>query len=188
MKLLCCPEDLHCARGCKEVQKICSKCRFPVCRTCRLGLHSKAIVPAALSNDMMLGYLNDFIYSKGVRCIECACASAFWNSLVVFRIDGARGHFMEAPIGRADRKPMVRGHLLSFPLDWLSVMQQLDRASVDRRLVSLPHTGSILATLVQVQISSSAIDVTKYLKQDSVRAEIVIQLIQLLKNSGHPDY
>ena len=110
-----------------------------------VGMRTLDIVPAALGNDLWLGYLQDFIYRKQVRWIECACASAFWNSLVVFRVDGARDHLMEAPIGRADRKPMVRGHLLSFPLDWLSVMQQLQRVGVDRQLVSLPHTGSILA-------------------------------------------
>ena len=137
-----------------------------------VGLRTFDIVLAALDRYLWLGYLQDFIYKKKVRWIECACASAFWNSLVVFRVDGARGHLMEAPLGRADRKPMVRGHLLSFPLDWLSVMQQLQRASVDRQLVSLPHTGAILATLVQVQVSSSVMDVMKHLKQASVRAEI----------------
>ena len=45
------------------------------------------------------------------------------------------------------------------------MVRELQRASVDRQFVSLPHTGAILATLVQVQISSSATDTTKYLKQ-----------------------
>lgn len=95
---------------------------------------------------------------------------------------------MEAPIGRADRKPMVRGHLLSIPLDWLSVMQQLQRANVDRQFGSLLDTGAILVSMVKVQISSPAMDVMKHLKQASVRAEIVVQRIQLLEGSKHIDY
>ena len=77
LKLLCCPEDLRCPRGCEQVKRICSQCKFPICRTCMVGMRTLDIVPAALGNDLWLGYLQDFIYRKQVRWIECACASAF---------------------------------------------------------------------------------------------------------------
>ena len=148
-----------------------------------VGLH----VLAALGHDLWLGYLRDFVYVQKVRWIKCARASAHWTSLVAFRVDGARGHSMEAPLGFADRTPMVRCHLFSFPLGWPSVMQ-LQRANVYRHFVPLPHIGAILVSMVQVQISSPMVDVMRHLKQDSARAEIVVQFIQLLTDSLHIGY
>lgn len=188
LKLLCCLGGLRCSRECEKVRRLCSLRWLPVYRICMVGVRTLDIVPAALGSDLWLGYLQGFIYAKQVRWIECACASAYWNGLVVFRIDGARGHLMEAPLGRTDRTFMVRGHLLSFLLDWLSAVQELQRASVDRQPFSLPHIGAVLATMVQAQVSSAAVGMTKYLKQACVRAEIVAQLARMLNDRGHVDH
>lgn len=38
LKLLRCLEDLRYSRGCERHRGICSQCRSPICRTCRVGL------------------------------------------------------------------------------------------------------------------------------------------------------
>ena len=88
----------------------------------------------------------------------------------------------------ADRKPTVRGHLLSSPIRWAELMEAMKQASLDRPFTALPHTGAILAARVQVQISSAATDAVRYLSQAKVRAEVVVELIRLLKDTGHPDF
>ncbi len=54
--------------------------------------------------------------------------------------------------------------------------------------VSLPHTGSVLANIVQVQIEGGLLDFGRYLREVTVRSDIVIRLILKKKDEGHPDY
>ena len=84
----------------------------------------------------------------------------------------------------------VRGHPLSFRLRWGDVEKQLVDAvtGTKRCLVPLPVSGSVLALRCQAQLVCGSVVLVKHLEQAKVRAEVVVQLIQLLKSTGHPDF
>ena len=90
------------------------------------------------------------------------------------------------PILPGDSRVACRGQVFSAPMDWQSVMDQLDDSRGPH--AALPHTGAILATMVSVHVEHGLVDLNKLLKQATVRRNVVVQLIRMLKDSGDPDY
>ena len=52
----------------------------------------------------------------------------------------------------------------------------------------LPVHGAVLAAQVRLCITAGLVDLNKVLKEATVRVDIVIRLISMLKDSGHPDF
>ena len=67
-------------------------------------------------------------------------------------------------------------------------MDQLDDMEKGERLISLPVVGAVLAARVRLSISAGLVDLNKLLKEATVRRNVVVQLIRMHKDSGHPDY
>ena len=193
--LLCCPEDQECSGECKGGGHLCPRCQVPVCRSCRHFLAGNAIIPQGLSNDNWYGYVDAWIYASQVTWMEKTVASPFWTGLTLFSIGSrdigrksARKHLMHDAMYSAETRVAFKGQIFSAPMNWTSLQKQLELMDKGEVVVSLPITGSILASRVRVSISSGLVDLNKYIKQATVRRNVVVQLIRMLHDSGHPDY
>ena len=81
-----------------------------------------------------------------------------------------------------------KGQVFTAPFDWNHMHEQLQRMEQEGSLISLPHSGELLATMVKLQISSGLVSLNKHIKHVTVRRNIVVQLIRMFRDSGHPDY
>ena len=91
---------------------------------------------------------------------------------------------MYAPSGRV----AFKGQVFSAPLDWGSVYCQLQAATNEGVYVALPLTGALLEARVRVSITAGLVDLSKCIKEATVRRDVVVQLIRRLRDAGHPDY
>ena len=83
---------------------------------------------------------------------------------------------------------LIGGHVFSAPMELLDIVRELDEVDQTRATVALPHTGKVLVAIVQIHISGSLHGITKYIKQATVRKEIVQRLIILQADSGNRAY
>lgn len=180
--LICCPEDTHCTWEKHDPAMLCLRCRFPLCKTSQLELTSGAIIPAGLANDNWYGYVQEWIYKTEVTWMEKTVASPFWTGLTLFTV---RKH---ETMYQGSSRVAFKGHVYSAPMDWTRMLQQLQDMDKKEALVALPHTGSSLASMVQIHISSGLVDLNKHLKHVTVRRHIVVQLIRMFRDAGHVDY
>ena len=54
-------------------------------------------------------------------------------------------------------------------------------------LIVLPVTGAVLAQRVRVVIAAGLVDLSRLLKQATIRRNIVVQLIRMHRDAGHPN-
>ena len=189
--LLCCPEDVQCSVGGHSKEALCLKCRFPVCKSCRYELQNGVIIPAALGNDNWYGYVQEWIYEMGVTWMEKTVATPFWTGLTLFTVreqHARRRHMLFDTMYQAASRIAFKGQVFSAPMDWTSMLQQLQQMDKNESLVALPHTGTSLASMVKIQISSGLVDLNKHLKHVTVRRHVVVQLIRMFRDAGHDDY
>ena len=193
--LLCCPEDHRCRHSCSELKLLCRSCEIPVCKECQHGLQNNEIVPIALSNDNWYGYVERWIYENDVTWMEKTCATPYWTGLMLFEIDvrrGAKGarkkHLMHDPLFSNEGRVAYKGQLFSAPMDWSSMMEQLQSMEKEETLISLPVTGAVLAQRVRLAITSGLTELNKCLKQATVRRNVAVQLIRMHRDANHPDY
>ena len=52
----------------------------------------------------------------------------------------------------------------------------------------MPVLGEVLMSRVRLSITSGLVDLNKHMKEATVRREVVVQLIRMHKDAGHPDY
>ena len=83
---------------------------------------------------------------------------------------------------------LFKGQLFSAPMDWTGILEQLEKSQEDGALISLPVQGSVLAARVRVTIAAGLVELNKFLRQATVRRNVVEQLIRMRKEAGHPDY
>ena len=143
---VCCPEDEECDAKHSDTEW-CLACRIPLCVKCRAH-GSKRAIPAALSNDNLLGYPPAFLYSLKVRYIEAAAASPLFTACVSFYIENDYGHLLEEELHAAKNSVAVRGSITSLEMPWPAIMDQfLENVSRDPADY-LPHSPEILARMV----------------------------------------
>ena len=82
---------------------------------------------------------------------------------------------------------LFKEHLFSAPMDWADLLTQLERSREEDPLISLPVQGAVLAARVRVTIAAGLVDLTKFLRQATVRRNVVEQLVRMRKEAGHPD-
>ena len=145
-------------------------------------------MPAAITDDMVIGYAKKFLYEARVTWMEMTVSSAFWTSLCLFTVAGIRKHIMHERIFNCDERVGFRGNVFSAPMDWKEILQQIDALDASEPRVALPHTGAVLASSVQVHVSGGLLQVSRYMKEATVRRYVVIRLILMKKESGHRDY
>ena len=145
-EVVCCPEDEECDAKHSDTEW-CLACRIPLCVKCRAH-GSKRAIPAALSNDNLLGYPPAFLYSLKVRYIEAAAASPLFTACVSFYIENDYGHLLEEELRAAKNSVAVRGSITSLEMPWPAIMDQfLENVSRDPADY-LPHSPEILARMV----------------------------------------
>ena len=57
-------------------------------------------MPMALSNDNFWGYTTDIITRFQVRWIEAAIVTPCWTNMLVYYVEGDRGHLMNEQLGK----------------------------------------------------------------------------------------
>jgi len=125
--------------------------------------------------------------------MEKTVATPYWAGLTLFTVR-QRGqkrkhrHLLHDTMYQADARVAFKGQVFTAPFDWHDMRKQLRRLEKDETLISLPHSGEILATMVKLQIYSGLVCLNKHIKHATVRRNVVVQLIRMFKDSGHPDY
>ncbi len=115
--VLCCPEDVEHCGGAHGEEEICKMCRAPLCSDCRWRRlqedEDNFRSPMSLANDNMRGYTCSIIAKYKVRWIEMAVVLPFWTSMIVYYVEGDRGHLMHEKIGSQQNRWAMRGNCLS---------------------------------------------------------------------------
>ena len=71
---------------------------------------------------------------------------------------------------------------------WSDLLEQLDKIEKDEVRIELPVLGEALLSRVRLSITSGLVDLNKHIKQATVRRDVVVQLIRMHRDAGHPDY
>jgi len=95
---------------------------------------------------------------------------------------------MHEKMFQSDSRIAFKGQVFSAPMDWNRMQEQLEDLDSQDVHIVLPVTGAILASRVQVQISAGLVDLNKCIKEATVRRNVVVQLIRMHRDAGHPDY
>ena len=82
----------------------------------------------------------------------------------------------------------LKGQLFTAPMDWVGILEQLEKSREEDSLISLPVQGAALAARVRVTIAAGLVDLNKLIRQATARRNVVEQLIRMRKDAGHPDY
>ena len=147
----------------------------------------------ALLNDNFIGYIDPWIYEADITWMERTVATPFWTGMTLFSIDRKATHRRQKhnlldTIYEGGGRVLCRGQLFSAPMDWVGILEQLEKAGRDAALISLPVQGAVLAARVRVTIAAGLVDLNKLLRQATVRRNVVEQLIRMRRDAGHPDY
>ena len=164
------------------------------------------IVPEGLGHDNFYGYQHRWIYDVSVTWMEKTVASPFWTGMSLFSVGYAPGkqkdgqgvgntllkhkgrHLLGDTMYLAKARVAFRANLFSAPFDWHILGEQLREAEKNEEYIVLPHTGEVLASIVRIHLSSGLVCMNKHLKHITVRRPVVVQLIRMFRDAGHPDY
>ena len=80
-----------------------------------------------------------------------------------------------------------KGQVFSAPLNQEAILQQLLDLEKQEPL-ALPVGGAVLAARCRLWISSGLTDLNKLLKQATMRRNVVVEYIRMMKATGHTDY
>ena len=125
--------------------------------------------------------------------MERTVATPFWTGMTLFSIDRKATHRRQKhnlldTIYEGGGRVLFRGQLFSAPMDWVGILEQLEKAGRDAALISLPVQGAVLAARVRVTIAAGLVDLNKLLRQATVRRNVVEHLTRMRRDAGHPDY
>ena len=73
-------------------------------------------------------------------------------------------------------------------MNWNDTLEQLRSMEANESHVSLPVQGAVLAARVRISITAGLVDLNRLIRQATVRRNIVVQLIRMHRDAGHPDY
>jgi hypothetical protein len=101
--------------------------------------------------------------------------------------DGGRRHLLNDKMYAATKRVAFKGQVFSAPMDWTSMLQQLDTMDKHSTHGVLPKIGQVLASEVRVSIDAGLVSLKDHIKEVTVRRNVVVQLIRLFKDAEHPD-
>ena len=149
MWILCCPEDVNArkSRRCQHKDEfLCSNCEILVCYKCQgnwnKGENHK--IPMCLASDNFWGYTSDIIVKYRVTWLESAIVSPCWNHMLVYYVEGDKGHLMHEIVVAAKYRTVVRGSCCSFQMPWEDVVRDLQANCSDRNVTDLPRAQECL--------------------------------------------
>ena len=68
------------------------------------------------------------------------------------------------------------------------MVKQLEKMEHDEAYRCVPLTGEALVARVQIQMQGGLVELNRLIKQATLRRHIVVQLIRMWRDAGHPDY
>ena len=185
---------------------MCGTCSVPVCKECRHGLYSgqsSGTIPMSVANDNYFTYVAPEIVEGQVTWLEGAAASVCWNTILVCYLEEPYGHLMGEKLDGPQARTKVKGNLFSFVLPWEDIAACCARVMATRRArlstaigvkegdmlpVALPLDEATLAMLVNVHVVGGNKDLGCHLEGVTMRVDMVMRLIELLRASGCPGY
>ena len=81
-----------------------------------------------------------------------------------------------------------KGQIFSAPMNWNDTLEQLRSMEKNESHVALPVQGAVLAARVRISITAGLVDLNRLIRQATIRRNIVVQLIRMHRDAGHPDY
>ena len=87
---------------------------------------------------------------------------------------------------QASSRVVFKGQVFSAPMDWKNVLQQLDDMKRNETHIALPKLGAVLASQVRISIEAGLVSLQGYLREVTVRRNVVVQLIRMFKDAGTP--
>ena len=158
----------------------------------------------SFANDNYYCYTNPQVAAGDVTWLECAAASVCWSTLLVCYMEEPYGHLMLEKMQGVQARTHVRGNLFSFVMPWEDIAKCCEQASAYQRSqqdrtkprhddstscgVAVPLSEDMLATLVNVHIVGGSKDLAKHLPGVTMRVDRVLELIELLRESGYAGY
>ena len=156
-------------------------------------MQANKISPIGLINDNFNGYLDAWIYQNEITWMEKTVATPYWTGMTLFSIDRRRTHRRHKHnlldnIYETRGRVVFKGQLFSAPMNWDDLLEQLKHLEAHEPHISLPVHGAVLAARVRITIAAGLVDLNRLLRQATVRRNIVVQLIRMRRDAGHPDY
>ncbi len=114
---------------------------------------------AALTNDMMIFYAPEEIYTNNVTVVEMVCASVCITSMIccTLELKHRKENPLDSEVHMARHRMGARGNATSFPLPWsslLSELQQLDETANAEVTPDLPWTGEQLSDKISALLKT----------------------------------
>ena len=81
-----------------------------------------------------------------------------------------------------------KGQIFSAPMNWNDTLEQLRNMEANESHVTLTVQGAVLAARVRISIKAGLVDLNRLIRQATIRRNIVVQLIRMHRDAGHPDY
>ena len=73
-------------------------------------------------------------------------------------------------------------------MNWEDLVEQLRKLEDAETHIALPVQGAVLAARVRITIASGLVDINRLLRQATIRRNVVVQLIRMRRDAGHPAY
>ena len=177
------------SNGCQHSpEELCPRCRLPLCWRCSSTMLNKSgsrVVPMGLCNDNLWGYTTDVIYNYRVRWIEAAIVSPCWTTMLVYYVEGDRGHLMGEEVGQQQFRTKVRGTSCSFHMPWEDILADLKKNCMDGDLLEIPRPEECVKYMLRAHITVDGVDLKKNLKQLHVRPYVLLLLLDFLIDRNH---
>ena len=133
-----------------------------------------------LCNDNWWGYTTDVITKYRVRWLEAAIVSPCWTSMLVYYVEGDRGHLLNKELGKQQFRTLVRGSCCSFNMPWADILEDLKKNCLDQDLMEIPRPAEALKYMLRVHLNVGGVDFRKNLKQLHVRPYVLLLLLEFL--------
>ena len=177
------------SNGCQHPpEELCPRCRLPLCWRCSTTMLDKSgsrVVPMGLCNDNLWGYTTDVISKYQVRWIETAIVSPCWTTMLVYYVEGDRGHLMGEEVGQQQFRTKVRGTSCSFHMPWEDILADLKKNCMDGNLLEIPRPEECVKYMLRAHITVGGVDLKKNLKQLHVRPYVLLLLLDFLIDRNH---
>ncbi len=133
-----------------------------------------------LCNDHFWSYTTEIIVKYKVRWIEAAIVSPVWTSVLVYYVEGDRGHLMNEVVGQQRDRTVVRGGCMSFQMPWEAILEELEDNCLEHAFEELPRSQECLKYVLRVHPNVAGQDFSKYLKQVQLRPFMLLKLLEYL--------
>ena len=108
--------------------------------------------------------------------------------MLIYYIEGDRGHLMEEIMGEQRSRTVVRGSACTYQMPWEEIIRDLGTHCLEEGSLTLPRAQDSLKYFVRVHLNVAGVDMKKYMKQLHVRPFVLLRLLQYLIDSKHEVY